>query len=317
MAQGERGLAALRRVRHAARRARSRSSCSSAGERRLTTMASDSASPVRAPSSRTTRDAPRALPASAASRSTRPAATSPRATASRAGTSSSATSRRSVTAASRRRRSCSPSARSSAAISRSSRRCSTSIRRSSPPAARTATTCSASPAVRRRLVPAAARARGGRRTAATTTAGRSSHQAGYSNDRALAGLALGAGADPTLSARGDGGTPLVAALFWGHREVVDLLGPSRGTCRVAAGLGRVDLIDELAGTQAAGAHRAFYRPHGGFPAWQPSDDPQEVLDEALVWAAKAVASRRSTAWSRSAHASTRIPIAGRRSPGPP
>src|SRR5262249_29665012 len=28
-------------------------------------------------------------------------------------------------------------------------------------------------------------------------------------------------------------------------------------------------------------------PHGGFPAWQPSDDPQEVLDEALVWAAKA------------------------------
>jgi ankyrin repeat protein len=43
---------------------------------------------------------------------------------------------------------------------------------------------------------------------------------------------------------------------------------------------------ELAGTPAAGAHRGFYRPHGGFPAWQPSDDPQEVLDEALVWAAK-------------------------------
>jgi ankyrin repeat protein len=33
-------------------------------------------------------------------------------------------------------------------------------------------------------------------------------------------------------------------------------------------------------------HRGFYRPHGGFPAWEPSDDPQEVLDEALVWAAK-------------------------------
>jgi ankyrin repeat protein len=40
------------------------------------------------------------------------------------------------------------------------------------------------------------------------------------------------------------------------------------------------------GTSAAGAHRAFYRPHGGFPAWTPSDDRQEVLDEALVWAAK-------------------------------
>ena len=48
----------------------------------------------------------------------------------------------------------------------------------------------------------------------------------------------------------------------------------------------MDLIDELAGTPAAGAHRGFYRPHGGFPAWQPSDDPQEILDEALVWAAK-------------------------------
>ncbi len=47
------------------------------------------------------------------------------------------------------------------------------------------------------------------------------------------------------------------------------------------------MIDELVGTPAAGAHRGFYRPHGGFPEWAPSDDPQEVLDEALVWAAKA------------------------------
>jgi ankyrin repeat protein len=113
------------------------------------------------------------------------------------------------------------------------------------------------------------------------------HQAGYSNDRTLAELVLAAGARTDLSARGDGGTPLVAALFWGHREVVDLLGLEPRNLRVAAGLGRVDLIDELVGTPAAAAHRAFYRPHGGFPAWQPSDDPQEILDEALVWAAKA------------------------------
>jgi ankyrin repeat protein len=112
------------------------------------------------------------------------------------------------------------------------------------------------------------------------------HQAGYGDDRALAEVALAAGADRTLSARGDGGTPLVAALFWGHRRVVDLLGVAPRNLRVAAGLGRVHLIDELAGAPAAGAHRSFYRPHGGFPAWQPSDDPQEVLDEALVWAAK-------------------------------
>ncbi len=113
------------------------------------------------------------------------------------------------------------------------------------------------------------------------------HQAGYGNDRELAELLLAAGARTDLSARGDGGTPLVQALFWGHREVVDLLGSEPRNLRVAAGLGDVASLRELAGTPQAGAHRGFYRPHGGFPAWEPSDDPQEVLDEALVWAAKA------------------------------
>jgi ankyrin repeat protein len=112
------------------------------------------------------------------------------------------------------------------------------------------------------------------------------HQAGYGNDCELARLMLSAGGRDDLSARGDGGTPLVQALFWGHREVVDLLGRHPLNLRVAAGTGDVDLIRELAGTPRAGAHREFYRPHGGFPAWQPSDDAQEVLDEALVWAAR-------------------------------
>ena len=112
------------------------------------------------------------------------------------------------------------------------------------------------------------------------------HQAGYSNERRLAQLLLEAGARTDLSARGDGGTPLVVALFWGHREVVDVLGLEPRNLRVAAGLGLPDLIRELAGTPEAGAHRGFYRPHGGFPAWTASDDWQEVLDEALVWAAK-------------------------------
>jgi ankyrin repeat protein len=112
------------------------------------------------------------------------------------------------------------------------------------------------------------------------------HQAGYGNDRELAKLMLDAGARTDLFARGEGGTPLVAALFWGHREVAPLLGREPGNLRVAAGLGDLELIRELVGTPQAGAYRGFYRPHGGFPAWQPSDDPQEVLDEALVWAAK-------------------------------
>jgi ankyrin repeat protein len=113
------------------------------------------------------------------------------------------------------------------------------------------------------------------------------HQAGYSNDSELARLLLDAGARTDLFARGDGGTPLVAALFWGNREVAPLLGREPLNLRVAAGLGDLDLIRQLAGSPQAGANRGFYRPHGGFPTWQPSDDPQEILDEALVWAAKA------------------------------
>jgi ankyrin repeat protein len=113
------------------------------------------------------------------------------------------------------------------------------------------------------------------------------HQAGYSNRRDLAQLMLDVGARTDLSARGDGGTPLIAALFWGHREIVDLLGREPGNLRVAAGLGDLEMIHELANTPRASAHREFYRPHGGFPAWRPSENPQEVLDEALVWAAKA------------------------------
>jgi ankyrin repeat protein len=120
------------------------------------------------------------------------------------------------------------------------------------------------------------------------------HQAGYGNDAALAVLLLDAGARTDLSAHGEGGTPLAAALFWGHREVGDLLAEREvapDNLRIAAGLGRVDLIGALVREdgslrEAAGAGRGFYRPHSGFPIWQPSDDPQEILDEALVWAAK-------------------------------
>ncbi len=39
-------------------------------------------------------------------------------------------------------------------------------------------------------------------------------------------------------------------------------------------------------TAQACAARGFYRPHSGFPDWQPSNDRQEILDEALVWATK-------------------------------
>jgi ankyrin repeat protein len=116
------------------------------------------------------------------------------------------------------------------------------------------------------------------------------HQAAYVGLPALAGLLLDAGAPAGGEARGTGGTPLVVALFWGHAETAELLAARAGVdpenLRTAAGLGDVERIERLAGTAAAGAARGFYRPHSGFPPWAPADDPQEVLDEALSWAAR-------------------------------
>jgi ankyrin repeat protein len=47
----------------------------------------------------------------------------------------------------------------------------------------------------------------------------------------------------------------------------------------------------------------FYRPHSGFPDWQPSTDRQEVLDEALGWACK---SNRLAVLERLARAGARL-----------
>ena len=115
------------------------------------------------------------------------------------------------------------------------------------------------------------------------------HQAAYVGQPPLARILLDAGAPVDVSARGEGGTPLVVALFWGHALTADLLAESGvhpRNLRVAAGLGRADLVAEMLGTQQAGEQRGFYRPHSGFPRWQPSDDPAEVLDEALAWASR-------------------------------
>jgi ankyrin repeat protein len=120
------------------------------------------------------------------------------------------------------------------------------------------------------------------------------HAAAYANQPEIASLLVEKGAALDAEAHGAGGTPLIAALFWGHREVADLLGRhsvSPNNLRAAAGLGIPELVEaciqaDCALTPEACAARGFYRPHSGFPDWQPSTDPQEVLDEALVWACK-------------------------------
>ena len=136
------------------------------------------------------------------------------------------------------------------------------------------------------------------------------HQAAYTNQREIAALLLEKGAALDAEAHGAGGTPLVVALFWGHRDLASLLGGASAApnnLRVAAGLGVSALVEACFrpdGTLTAEAcsARGFYRPHSGFPDWRPSPDPQEVLDEALGMgvqeqscgsAGTAVASRRA------------------------
>lgn len=106
------------------------------------------------------------------------------------------------------------------------------------------------------------------------------HQAGYANATHLVPMLLAAGADASLSARGDGGTPFVVAAFWGNTATMALLPVLPRNLRAAAATGDLSLSED------DGAHRAYYRPHSGFPEWAPSGDRQEVLDEALCWAAR-------------------------------
>ncbi|MGA2601808.1 MAG: ankyrin repeat domain-containing protein, partial [Bryobacteraceae bacterium] len=120
------------------------------------------------------------------------------------------------------------------------------------------------------------------------------HAAAYANKPEIAALLIEKGAALDAEAHGAGGTPLIVALFWGHREVADLLSRhsvAPNNLRAAAGLGIPELVDACFNpdgtlTPEACAARGFYRPHSGFPDWQPATDPREVLDEALVWASK-------------------------------
>lgn len=99
------------------------------------------------------------------------------------------------------------------------------------------------------------------------------------------------GARVETSSHGDGGTPLLMALFWGHAALADKVAAIDivpRNLRTAAGLGDLDALtgffdgDQL--RDDAGSARAFYRPHDGFPAWEPGDETQEILDEAFIYA---------------------------------
>lgn len=120
------------------------------------------------------------------------------------------------------------------------------------------------------------------------------HQAAYGNQPEIATLLIENGAALDAEAHGAGGTPLIIALFWGNQELASLLSRhliAPNNLRAAAGLGILLLVEACfqpdgSLSPEACAARGFYRPHSGFPDWHPSPDPQEVLDEALVWACK-------------------------------
>jgi ankyrin repeat protein len=105
---------------------------------------------------------------------------------------------------------------------------------------------------------------------------------------ALVQLLLDAGADDE-SVEIWGITPLETALYHGARAAAELLAARKIVplaLWTAAALGRVDLLEELHGTAGAGAHRPDLSKVGWPPGAPPRDDPQELLDEALVHAAR-------------------------------
>ena len=83
-------------------------------------------------------------------------------------------------------------------------------------------------------------------------------------------------------------------LVWGSdktAEVIAVHSLAPGNLRVAAGLGRMDLLVRLLPqpgqpTDEACAKRDYYRPNYGWYPWTPANDVQEVLDEALSYAAR-------------------------------
>lgn len=117
------------------------------------------------------------------------------------------------------------------------------------------------------------------------------HVAAMSGHQRLAHRLLAAGASRAGALGGcDGGTPLSLALFYAKTELADFLAAPAvpDNLRSAAGLGR-DLDRFLDGTKLREEARRgleFYRPLPAFPVWDRQFTRQEILDEALTWAAR-------------------------------
>ena len=87
-----------------------------------------------------------------------------------------------------------------------------------------------------------------------------------------------------------GGSPLALALFYGKRDVAELLATPAvpDNLRHAAALGQplARFFNGAAVTPAARVGCDFYRPLPIFPEWAREFTQQELLDEALTWSAR-------------------------------
>ena len=104
---------------------------------------------------------------------------------------------------------------------------------------------------------------------------------------------LAAGASVELEDMGRGGTPLAQALFYGARDAAARLARVAvvpDNLRIASGLGDLPRIakwfDGNALRDGAGDAREFYRAHDEFPERPTTSDPQEIVDEAFLYACK-------------------------------
>ena len=117
------------------------------------------------------------------------------------------------------------------------------------------------------------------------------HTAAGAGNQDLARRLLDAGAPLQGRLMGvEGGSPLAFSLFYAKTEVAQLLAdpPVPDNLRTTAALGRSldHFIDGDGLTAAASEGVDFYRPLPIFPEWNRTNSRQELLDEALSWAAR-------------------------------
>lgn len=113
------------------------------------------------------------------------------------------------------------------------------------------------------------------------------------NSLEVARLLIEAGAPLASETPLPGGTALAHALLWGVTDMAELIAEHElapANLRVAAGLGRMDLLKAMFAADGAlkpqARHgRGYYRANYGWFAWTPSDVEQEILDEGLIYAA--------------------------------